>query len=133
MRIKEIQILNPEEVVKYEKVETLISRLTGLTPSEVEILFFLLKNRNNEDIGFSIGELVEKTGKSKATVERCIKRLCQLGLVKRRIALSKKGYYLYVYYIDNPIETLEKLKEIAKMYFNKLQNELDRLIEVLKN
>lgn len=114
----------PTEIIGEINLDRILKNILGLSNSEIEIYKFLL---NSKDEQFTVNEIVSILGKSRSTVERCLMKLLQLGLVSRRAVLSKNGGYTYVYFVK-PIEYVkDKLLTILSMYFEKAKDIIAKL------
>jgi predicted transcriptional regulator len=66
----------------------------GLTKAEFMVLSYFLKNPASS---FTTGELSDKTGLDKSTIQRCVKKLNEKGVVVRFRKNLDAGGYVYLY------------------------------------
>lgn len=96
--------------------------LFNIGDGEIEIYRMLLKE------GKKVDEIGEIMGKDRSTVQRCLKKLIDCGMVKRekRVIKNGGGYY-YIYSGINP----EKLKQMLNECVDEWQEEMKKAIEKL--
>ena len=98
-----------------------------LSETDTAILFELLKGKE-----YTVDELAEKLKLSKATVNRSLTKLVEIGFVTRtREKKGGAGRPKYKYYVSDPEKVINKIIEdferCAKIYREALQNLLKQL------
>jgi len=127
VKLIELKLVEPSSYFKNLGFRDVLQNVLGLIDTEVDILQFLLNNVGN---GYTCEELCKVVGKSRSTVERCVKKLVQLGLIKRRPVLSRNGGYTYIYFIDNPHRVINRVEEFLNEFYKQC---LEVLNECRKN
>ncbi|MET1102180.1 MAG: MarR family transcriptional regulator [Pyrodictiaceae archaeon] len=81
---------------------------------------------------YSVEELAEKLRLSKATANRSLNKLVELGLVaRRREKRQGVGRPRYKYYIDNPKSIIERIKLDLKECSSRYSEKLDELFSII--
>jgi len=93
-----------------------------LSETDVAILFELLQGGD-----YTVDDLTQKLGLSKATINRGLAKLVEVGFVSRkREKRARVGRPRYKYYIDNPERVVEKIisdfEECARTFRRALEN-----------
>ncbi len=132
----------PEEVSAAELVEKRLRLPTGrdaalieglkfcydLSETDAMILFELLKGGE-----YTVDDLKEKLKLSKATINRGLGKLVELGFVKRvREKRSRVGRPRYKYYIDNPEEIIERMIKDFEQCAQAFKEHLEQLLAEIK-
>ncbi len=96
-----------------------------LSETDTQILLELLKGGE-----YSVNELAEKLGLSKATVNRSLNKLVELGFVSRKREKKEGvGRPKFKYYIDNPKELIERLKKDFEACAEEFKRRIEKLVE----
>ncbi len=102
-----------------------------LSDTDTQILVEVLKSGPN---GFTVEELAEKLRLSKATANRSLNKLVEIGFVSRkREKRQGVGRPRYKYYVDDPGKVIEKIKsdlrECSEKYMQRLDEFLKKLVQ----
>ena len=89
----------------------LIHAILGISRPDVEILKILVEATGVEQC-LTVREIACRLGKSRSSVERSVRKLLELGIVKRRVTLSRGGGYVYCY-------TARSREEVEKILLEK--------------
>jgi predicted transcriptional regulator len=107
-------------------VKDLFIQLYDLSPLDLEILFMLIGNKNDEPI--TLDEVSKEVDRDRSTTFRSLQKLVSLGLCVKETKTIKEGGYYHVYSaVDMQtfrVETEKRVKE--------LQKSLDRLLRKLE-
>ncbi|HIQ11111.1 MAG TPA: MarR family transcriptional regulator [Pyrodictium sp.] len=99
-----------------------------LSETDTQILLKLVKG--NE---YDVDELAKELGLSKATVNRSLNKLVELGFIlRRRERRQTVGRPKYKYYVENPQNLIEKLKSDMEKCAEVMKQHISRLIENIK-
>jgi len=99
-----------------------------LSETDTQILLKLVKG--NE---YDVDELAKELGLSKATVNRSLNKLVELGFIlRRRERRQSVGRPKYKYYVENPQNLIEKLKSDMEKCAEVMKQHISRLIESIK-
>ena len=99
-----------------------------LSETDTQILLKLVKG--NE---YDVDELAKELGLSKATVNRSLNKLVELGFIlRRRERRQSVGRPKYKYYVENPQNLIEKLKSDMEKCAEVMKQHVSRLIESIK-
>jgi len=99
-----------------------------LSETDTQILLKLVKG--NE---YDVDELAKELGLSKATVNRSLNKLVELGFIlRRRERRQTVGRPKYKYYVENPQNLIEKLKSDMEKCAEVMKQHISRLIESIK-
>ncbi len=99
-----------------------------LSETDAIILFTLLRGGE-----YTVDDLVQKLGLSKATINRGLSKLVEIGFVQRtREQRSRVGRPRYKYFVQDPRRVIERIihdfEECAKTF----KEELERLLETIE-
>jgi predicted transcriptional regulator len=101
----------------------LFIHLYDLSPLDLDILFILIRNKNNKPM--TLDEVSEEVDRDRTTTFRSLQKLVTLGLCVKETKTLKEGGYFHVYSAVDmqtfKVETEKKVKE--------LQRSLDRLLK----
>jgi len=99
-----------------------------LSETDTQILLKLVKG--NE---YDVDELAKEMGLSKATVNRSLNKLVELGFIfRRRERRQSVGRPRYKYYVENPQNLIEKLRSDMEKCAEVMKQHISRLIESIK-
>jgi predicted transcriptional regulator len=105
-------------------VKDLFIQLYDLSPLDLEILFMLIKNKD-DDKPMTLDEVSKEVDRDRSTTFRSLQKLVTLGLCVKETKTIKEGGYYHVYSAVDmqtfKVETEKKVKE--------LQRSLDRLLK----
>ena len=105
-------------------VKDLFIQLYDLSPLDLEILFMLVKSRNDDE-PMTLDEVSKEADRDRSTTFRSLQKLVTLGLCVKDTKTIKEGGYYHVYSAVDmqtfKLETERKVKE--------LQRSLDRLLK----
>ncbi|MHA1802937.1 MAG: helix-turn-helix domain-containing protein [Promethearchaeota archaeon] len=127
--------------IKCSQEHELFKCILGLNPLETEIFCYILRHDHVSTL-----ELERQLGKDRSTIQKTLKTLLSLDLIKRtRISLKKfntikkmqhaggKRGYLYVYDImDLPI-IKNRLRDLLDEFYQTMLNHVNRLEELINN
>ncbi len=104
-------------------VKDLFIQLYDLSPLDLDILFMLIANNNDEPI--TLDEISKGMDRDRSTTFRSLQKLVTLGLCVKETKTIKEGGYYHVYSAVDmqtfKVETEKRVKE--------LQRSLDRLLK----
>jgi len=99
-----------------------------LSETDTQMLLKLVKG--NE---YDVDELAKELGLSKATINRSLNRLVELGFVfRRRERRQSVGRPKYKYYVEDPQSLVEKLKNDMERCAEVMKQHISKLIENMK-
>ncbi len=100
--------------------------LLNIGENEIKIYRILLERE------MRVGELVDIVGKDRSTIQRCLKKLMECGMVKRekRIIEDGGGYY-YVYSSVSPNELKEWLQKCIERWYSGMKEAVEKLEEII--
>ena len=99
-----------------------------LSETDTQILLKLVKG--NE---YDVDELAKEMGLSKATVNRSLNKLVELGFIFRcRERRQSVGRPRYKYYVENPQNLIEKLRSDMEKCAEVMKQHISRLIESIE-
>ncbi|HIC99602.1 MAG TPA: MarR family transcriptional regulator [Pyrodictiaceae archaeon] len=99
-----------------------------LSETDTQILLKLVKG--NE---YDVDELAKEMGLSKATVNRSLNKLVELGFIfRRRERRQSVGRPRYKYYVENPQNLIEKLRSDMEKCAEVMKQHISRLIESIE-
>ncbi|HIP85015.1 MAG TPA: MarR family transcriptional regulator, partial [Pyrodictium sp.] len=94
-----------------------------LSETDTQILLKLVKG--NE---YDVDELAKEMGLSKATVNRSLNKLVELGFIfRRRERRQSVGRPRYKYYVENPQNLIEKLRSDMEKCAEVMKQHISRL------
>ena len=104
------------------KIEEIVCCGFGLTKSEFRILIFLLEHKKN----FRARDIFKRLKLKLVTVQKGLKHLYDLGLLKRLQKNLVNGGYIYFYHSVSKQEIRVMLKRIVKGWAEGAERFIDR-------
>ena len=96
-----------------------------LSETDTQILIELLRGGE-----YSVNELAEKLGLSKATVNRSLNKLVELGFVSRKREKKEGvGRPKFKYYVEDPRKLIERLKQDFEACAAEFKKKVEMLLE----
>jgi predicted transcriptional regulator len=112
-------------------VKDLLVFLYQLCPLDVDVLFILLKNSNNNRKGqrlMSLEEIAKEAHREKSTVFRSLQKLVSIGLCgKETVTGKEKGYHHIYSVLDSKVFKKEVEKE-AQLRVEQIQASISRIL-----
>ena len=105
------------------KKEEIVRCSFNINRTEYNIFMFLLKSNNK----FDVLEIAEKLNLDRTTVQKAVKRLVELDLVKRFQQNLEKGGYIFLYQINNKKEIKDKLINIITAWYENVKEGINKL------
>ena len=84
---------------------------------------FLLKSNNK----INVHGIAKKMNLDRTTVQKAVKRLVKLNLIKRFQKNLEKGGYLFLYQINNKKRIKDKLINIITDWYENVKGEINKL------
>jgi predicted transcriptional regulator len=106
-------------------VKDLFIQLYDLSPLDLEILFMLIKSRNDDDEPMTLDEISKEVDRDRSTTFRSLQKLVTLGLCVKETKTIKEGGYYHVY---SPVD-MQTFKVETEKKVKELQKSLDRLLK----
>jgi predicted transcriptional regulator len=105
------------------KKEEIIRCSFNINKTEYNIFMFLLKSNNK----FDVLQIAEKLDLDRTTVQKAVKRLAELDLVRRYQQNLEKGGYIFFYQINNKKEIKDKLINIITEWYENVKEGINKL------
>ncbi len=100
-----------------------------LSDTDTQILVEILKGGSE---GYTVEELAERLRLSKATANRSLNKIAELGFVSRkREKREGVGRPRYRYYVDDPARVISKIKEDLKNCCEEYMKRFDQFLKRL--
>jgi len=109
-------------VCKIFTIEDLLKCSFGLNKTELQIMKFLLEEKEEK----TIEEIIKIIKKDRTTVQRAVKKLFEKDLIKRRQINLKNGGYVFVYSPKAKAELKEKVYKIFEAFKESVGKEIHR-------
>ncbi|MDQ3852018.1 MAG: helix-turn-helix domain-containing protein [Thermoproteota archaeon] len=104
-------------------VKDLFIQLYDLSPLDLDILFMLISQKNDEPM--TLDEVSKETDRDRSTTFRSLQKLVTLGLLIKETKTIKEGGYFHVYSVVD----METFKKETERRVKDLQKSLDRLLK----
>ncbi len=95
----------------------------GLTKTEFKIMKFLLKNSNKKH---TTNKISKKLNLNLTTIQKAVKKLSKLNIIKKSQKNLLKGGYIYIYKCNPKEEVRTNIKKIIRNWSNKVEEEIDK-------
>jgi len=114
-------------------VKDLFIYIYDLSPLDLDILFFLIKNKK----AMTLEGIVKEVDRDKSTVFRSLQKLVGLGVCVKETKTIKEGGYYHVYSAIDiktfKMETEKKVKELELSFHRILRKFEDNIQEILES
>lgn len=105
------------------KKEEIVRCSFNINKTEYNIFMFLLKLNDK----LNVYEIAENMNLDRTTVQKAVKRLFKLNLIKRFQQNLEKGGYLFFYQINNKKEIKDKLINIITEWYENVKEGINKL------
>ncbi|MCD6448765.1 MAG: ArsR family transcriptional regulator [Thermoplasmata archaeon] len=100
--------------------------LFNIGENEIKIYKILLERE------MRVGEIVEIVRKDRSTIQRCLKKLMECGMVKReKKIIEDGGGYYYVYSGISPNELKEWLQKCIERWYSGMKEAVENLEKII--
>ena len=104
-------------------VKDLFIQLYDLSPLDLDILFMLIRNKNDKPM--TLDEISEEVDRDRSTTFRSLQKLVTLGLCVKETKTIKEGGYYHLYSAVD----MQTFKAETERRVKELQRSLDRLLK----
>ncbi len=105
------------------EIEEVVRCSLSLTKADFRILKYLMKNQSEK---LSTEKIAQDLNLNLSTVQRCVKKMTEEGILKRTQLNLDNGGYLFYYCICERNVIRGKVKEIIKDWFDKANEEINK-------
>ena len=119
------------EIAEHSDLVKILRNIADISLTDIEVYRALIREYLSRQEPLTVTELANIIGKSRSTVERSLIKLLEVGLVERKVALSRSGGYTFVYYPKPIDEVKEKLLERLQTYYERARDLISKLDHII--